>query len=347
MSKNTKQNKQVKNNQKKVVYDDSNYRKNKRRLLILILLIFLMIFLLGGSTYAWFSSNKHATIESIDINVATISGLQVSVDAIEWGNEVTKDMIINAYKTYPGAENQLPDTMSNVSTAGGVTAGKLDMFYGVTSEQKDGSFTLITEKQTEKQCTGDEECEGRHYMAFDIFLLSTVPATIGITAASNVIPQEGAQDQGAQNAARVGFVVEGTVGSEQSFAAQNLKGGISSYIWEPNYDVHSLFGIANARDVYGITTSKSGAPRIPYKGVNAEFQTPVFIDQTDKSSYFTTVNPKVATTQFFEANQELLNIPAGISKIRIYMWLEGQDVDMENNAAASKLTYNLELAMLN
>ena len=39
--------------------------------------------------------------------------------------------------------------------------------------------------------------------------------------------------------------------------------------------------------------------------------------------------------------------PNSIVRMRIYVWLEGQDVDMENNAAASKLTYNLELAMLN
>ena len=42
-----------------------------------------------------------------------------------------------------------------------------------------------------------------------------------------------------------------------------------------------------------------------------------------------------------------MSIPAGITKVRVYMWLEGQDVDMENNASASKLSYNLELSMIN
>jgi hypothetical protein len=49
----------------------------------------------------------------------------------------------------------------------------------------------------------------------------------------------------------------------------------------------------------------------------------------------------------FSASQPLLNIPAGISKIRVYMWLEGQDVDMENKTADSALLYNLELMMMN
>lgn len=328
--------------------EQNQYSRKKRRIILLILLVLLMIILLGGSTYAWFSSNKHATIESIDINVATVTGLQVSVDAINWGNEVTKDMIINAYKTYPRAENQLPDTLANVSTAGGVTNGRLDMYYGVTAEEKSGGFTLTTTKQEETGCVGDEDCEySKHYIAFDIFLLVTTPASIGITANSNVIPQADALDKGSQNAARVGFVVEGTVGAQASAAAQALRGGNSSYIWEPNYDVHTPFGVKAAKDVYGITTRESGASRIPYKGVNREFQTPVYLDETDRSPYFTTVNPKVATTKNFTANQYLLNIPAGITKLRVYMWLEGQDVDMENNAANTKLSYNLELAMLN
>ena len=326
---------------------NNDYKTKKRRILLLILLVLLLIGILGFSTMAWFSSNKHGVIDSIDINVATVTGLQISADAIEWGNEVTKEQIINAYKTYPAAENQLPDTLANVSTAGNVTNGRLEMFYGVTSEEKDGGFTLTTLDQNEMQCTGDEECGDKHYVAFDVFLLVTTPATIALTGNSNVIPQPDSRDKGSQNAARVAFVIEGTVSSGSSAAAQALRGGSSSLIWEPNYDVHTQEGVDAAKNVYGITTSLSGASRIPYKGVNRAFQTPVYIDQTDKSSYFTTVNPKVATVSGFTENQQLMNIPAGITKVRIYMWLEGQDVDMDNSVAASQLLYNVEFAMIN
>jgi len=323
--------------------------RKKRRIVLLILLVIALIFTLSASSFAWFSSNKHATIESIDINVATVTGLQISVDAINWDNVVTKDQIVNAYKTYPRAINQLPDTLANVSTAGNVgNNGLLEIFYGVTSEEREGGFTLTTYAQEEIECTGDEECVDKHYIAFDVFLLVTTPAQIGITANSKVQPQPDAQDKGAQNAARVGFVVEGTVPAGNPGAAQNVKAnGGKAYIWEPNYDKHSAEGIRNARDIYGINTTAAGAARISYKGVNQEFGTPVFIDQTDRSSYFTSVNPDVATTESFLSNQHLLNIPAGITKVRIYMWLEGQDVDMENHAAASKLRYDLEFAMLN
>ena len=80
--------------------------------------------------------------------------------------------------------------------------------------------------------------------------------------------------------------------------------------------------------------------------MNTAFKTPVALDRTDESSYFTTVNPKVATTTDFSTEQPLMAIPAGITKVRIYMWLEGQDVDLENNASDTKLQYNVELAMM-
>ncbi|MDE5888776.1 MAG: hypothetical protein K2H20_02025, partial [Bacilli bacterium] len=279
--------------------NDKKSSKKRRRLLIMILFVSFLIMMFGFTTYAWFSSNKHATIDSIDINVATVTGIQVSVDAINWDNIVTKEQIMNAYKTYRAAENQLPDTLSNVSTSGNVTRGRLDMFYGLTSEDEKDSYTLTTIKENEIQCSGDSECVDKHFIAFDIFLLVTNPASLVITPNSNVIPQPGEEDKGCQNAARIGFVVEGTVGPNASAAAQNLRGGNSSVIWEPNYDVHTPNGVLAARNIYGLTTSLSGASRLPYKGVNAEFKTPVAIDKTDESPYFSTVNPQIATTKAF------------------------------------------------
>ena len=53
----------------------SDYKKAKKRVFILILLLVLMILLLGSGTYAWFSSNKHGTIESIDLENKIVNAL--------------------------------------------------------------------------------------------------------------------------------------------------------------------------------------------------------------------------------------------------------------------------------
>jgi hypothetical protein len=303
--------------------------------------------MLTSATYAWFSSNKNGLIDRIEINVATVNVLQISADAIDWSNEITKDELETAIRTYAGAFNQFPDTLHAVSTDGTVVRGRMNMFFGTTDETSDGNYTLTAVQETEINCVGDEECVDKHYVAFDIFLLTTTPADIGITAESFVRPQEGAQDKGSQNAARVGFVVEGSVGPTASLAAQNLKSNNKALLWEPNYDRHTEFGVQAAKNVYGITTTTSGAARIPYKGINQPFSEHVLLTETRNSPYFTTVNPTVATTETFSNNQALMRIPAGITKVRIYLWLEGEDVDMENNAAASQLSFNIELTMTN
>lgn len=322
--------------------------RKRRKIMILILFVLFLILSLGLTTYAWFSSNKRTTIEGIDIRVATIDGMQISADAIKWSNDLTREDIVNAYKTYPRAENQLPDTFNTVSTIGNVTNGRMDMFFGITTDEKDDLFTLVTSKETEIQCTGDEECQGKVYTAFDVFLLVNRPAVIALSANSNVVAKDPNDSKGAQYAARVAFVNEGTVSTDANPAsAQALRGGSRGYIWEPNYDIHTELGVQAAKEIYGLTTTRTGAARLPYRGVNAAFTTPIAIDQTDKSSYFTMVNPAIATIEGFSEDQVFMNIPSGITKVRIYLWLEGQDVDMNDWVAADNLSYNIEFRMVN
>ena len=333
---------------KKVVSKKTSKKKKQdknKKLVWLILLLLLLIVLFTSVTYAWFSSNKRATIDTMDINVATVAGIQVSVDGINWKNEVSKEEIINAYKTYPRATNQLPDTLAGCSSDGGVSPDGLNVYYGMIRKH-DNEYYITAEKQPEINCVGDEECEGKHYIAFDLFFLVTAPQTLVITSQSSVVNRN-AIDDGGQNSARVGFVVLGNVTDTASgVAAQNLKNASSSVIWEPNYDVHTKYGVRNAQQVYGITTTETGGSRLPYKGINQNiYGMGVAINRTDSSPYFSLVTPKIATTQTFLSDQQLVTINKGITKMRIYLWLEGQDVDLENNAANGKLRFTLEIAV--
>lgn len=334
-------------NKSKKKRNDPEYRRQFMKVFILILFFVFLLMNLGVFTFAWFSSNKNAVIDTIDINVETVSGLQISHDAITWDNEITKEELLNASMTYRSALNQFPDTLAGVSTDGSASGGKMNIYYGIVNEDSHDVYSLYSVKENEINCNGNEECFGHHYVAFDIFLLTTSPATIGITSNSSVKPQEGADDRGSQNAARIGFVVVGSVDANASAAqSQAISGGTTSYIWEPNYDTHTSYGVAAAKKFYGLTTTTSGGNRLPYKGINREFSDHVRLDQTDSSPYFSTVNPQVATPSVFTTPQSLMRIPAGITKVRVYMWLEGQDVDLENQAANSRLSFDLELSMI-
>ena len=317
-------------------------RKNNLRyslLLLLLLLVFLMV-----STYAWFTANQTVTISTLDVNVQTSNGLQISADAINWKTILQKADITGASATYTSSVNQVPDEMQPVSSAGIVDTGTgyMDMYFGTVDALEDGTgYSLASDKEVDTR-----GAEGR-YIAFDIFLRVDQTTPVYLTTASNIITKEGAADKGLQNAARVAFIDEGNVADVgDSTGAQASKGGTTSIIWEPNYDVHTAAGVANAKEIYGLDTTTTGASQLSYQGIKAEFADSegVTLKNTNTfSQYFQTVTPTISTVKDFDAQQTLLNLKAGITKVRIYMWVEGQDVDCENNASGTDISFNVQI----
>ena len=132
----------------------SKKQERKRKSRTLILLLFLTIIMFGTSTYAWFTANKVVTINSINVNVQASDGIQISTDGENW-----KSVIMNSDITtgaYEGNKNQLPQTITNVSTDGAVdqTAGTLKM-YGATidNDATTGDYNIVTTKETESAGT--------------------------------------------------------------------------------------------------------------------------------------------------------------------------------------------------
>lgn len=319
-----------------------NERKNNLKyslLLLLLLLVFLVV-----STYAWFTANQTVTISTLDVNVQTSNGLQISADAINWKTILQKTDITGATATYATNTNQVPEEMQPVSTAGTVTDGFMDMYFGEVKADNSGTdYILKSTKETDTRGT-----EGK-YIAFDIFLRVDQETPVYLTTSSNVISKVDSVDKGLQNAARVAFIDEGNgaIGTEAS-TLQALKGGDTSIIWEPNYDVHTAAGVANAQEIYGISTTTTGGTQLAYDGVKAEFAdtegvTLKTANTTSFSQYFQAVTPTISTTKDFSEQQDLLTLKAGITKVRIYMWVEGQDVDCENNASGTDISFNVQI----
>ena len=119
------------------------------------------------STYAWFTANQTVTISTLDVNVQTSNGLQISADAINWKTILQKADITGASATYASSVNQVPDEMEPVSSAGVVDTGTgyMNMYYGeVESLDTGDGYSLASTKEVDTRGT-----EGR-YIAFDIFL---------------------------------------------------------------------------------------------------------------------------------------------------------------------------------
>ena len=321
-------------------------RKRRRQLFLALIMILLLLSTLGAATYAWFTANRTVTVEQIDVNVSTSQGLQISTDASNWKSIVTNDDIKNA--NWSGCVNQLPEGTGNtivpVSTIGTVetSTGFMEMYRGTVEADRATGLNLLTAvRSTETRgTTGD-------FVVFDLFFQSSQAQTVYLTSESNVIAS--GTDKGIQNAARVAFIKEGSVAyGAAATAAQALKGEESKFIWEPNYDVHTASGVANALNVYGINVGQTGGSKLAYKGVKAPIAKANNIElDSDDSNYFadvTTVGSVAAgipTTSYINAFQ----VAEGITKVRIYMWIEGQDVDCEDHASGSALSYNLQFSI--
>ena len=333
-----------------VVVIQKKEKKKKRRLLILIFLMLMTGLLLSTSTYAWFTANQTVTVGTLTVNVEAQNGIQISADGTTWKSIVqTEDLKGVHATTYTSSVNQIPESMEPVSTGGNVDAnGKMEMFYGVVASNNAGQYILTATK--------DEEAEGTtgKFIAFDLFFKVDADTEIFLTTNSGVTTEDAA-DTGIKNASRIAFVVLGNAAEGSAVSTiQGLNAGTSSpvYIWEPNYDVHTPAAISHAYDNYGVVTTETGGSVLAYDGViDAVADTDnVVIKQANPNAYSTTwgtkfkaVVPSYTTVYDFSEKQQIFSLQKGVTKVRVYMWIEGQDVDCENSASGGTISYDLQI----
>lgn len=340
-------------------------KRKKRKVFLSFLMILFCGVVLSTSTYAWFTANTTVTVQDITVNVATSSGIQISVNAIDWKTLITNEDIVGASSNgYSAAVNQLPastNTINPVSTT--LTNDSYDTSTGFMkfyAGQIESSTATATLGQNILVAAASPQQNGTSgdYVAFDMFLSVTTATPVYFT--SNTRVTASGTSSGIENAARVAFVIEGnaTAGTAAG-TIQGLHGGTPSTttLWEPNYDAHTATGISNNNSVYssqnGVTlqsTATSGAARLPYYGVKAAIpaNTNTLLDSTS-ATYFAAVTPTFYTTKSggIPSNnyQSWTTLQAGVTKVRVYMWIEGQDVDCENNASGGSLTYSVQISV--
>lgn len=344
----------------------------KQRLNNLLLILLLTAVLLIMSTYAWFTSNKRVDIDGIDVKVRTSSGLQISANGIDWGAVVTKDELV-AHVEYPDAVNQFPVQMEPVSTALELDdTGKLKMFYGDIKTDMDSTPTNTTDPSDTStygkylissiQQTDREGANG-YYIAFDVFLKTEMPLdTLYVSGGvSEIADSDEYKDKGTTNAARIAIIKSATNAATDATsdivqALSTVGGDIK--MWEPNVDTHTRNGINNGVNLGWYTTSQlatSGATPLKYDALKTEFtdcvledvttaKHPDYVKQFEPSDHW--ISDKSETYPSFAwGDATNVGLPSGISKLRVYMWIEGQDIDCENNASGTNIEFNLSFGI--
>lgn len=324
-------------------------KKRKYRLFYLLLLLLITTLSLSVSSYAWFTTNRLVRVDLLNVNVRAQGGIEISVDGTNWKSSVSVDDIITASDTYPTNTNQIPQTLEAVSTVGKIENGKITMYHGNAVNNATGNYVLETTRSIEVASAG-ENSTGK-FITFDLFLKTNNNTQLYLTPESNAT-YGGDKSVGIENAVRFAFIEEGTtftgapLGTIQSMTTSDQS---KVHIWEPNYDTHTDAGVANAKDVYGITTTAANGALVPYAGIKGAITKAEDIllgeaTQEKHEDKFTTVTPGKTSTAAFPANIELMTLNKGITKVRIYMWVEGQDVDCENNASGGNINFDLKIS---
>lgn len=373
-----KENKQNEEERKKKVAIILRRRKRRGKKLFLLLLILVMTgIMLTTTTYAWFTSNKTVSVSDVQVNVASKNGIQISADGTNWKSIVQLTDLTGAKATYPGAVNQIPDTTQTiepVSSALNVDAnGQMEMFYGAiensklkdscstgdgaytdraTCEAQGGTWTVGTEGQYILTATKETDAHGTtgKYVAFDLFFRVDSQTQVYLTAEGSGVVATG-KDTGIKNASRIAFVELGNTASGTTLSTiQGLNAGAGStvYLWEPNSDIHTASGVSNAKDVYGLDIGTTNQAPLAYSGIKADIAEASNIllgkaTETDYSDMFKAIDPTYKTVNGWTGTQEIFTLQAGITKMRIYMWVEGQDVDCENTASGGNIIYSLQI----
>lgn len=344
----------------------SKKKQKKSSLKSLILVLLLTAVLLVVSTYAWFTANREVQVSDIEVNVAAQNGIEISVDGYTWKTILTVDDLKNASATYTAATNQIPETLQPVSSNGAIDEnGHQVMYYGEVKPDEDalsatyGQYIITSKSQSDVNGT-----EG-NYIAFDIFLKvdsATATTPIYLTSKSDVTVPTTSTETGLKNSARVSFINEGYVptanisdvttiqalkldGTAEG-AENTISGTAKAYIWEPNSNAHTASGISNAFTYYGKTGLSATTQLTNYDALKTTFNSGIALNKaniTDNAGYFETITPNYQTIVTNNTQTNLMTLNSGVTKVRVYFWIEGQDVDCENNASGSAITLNLDL----
>ena len=255
--------------------------------------------------------------------------------------------------------------LKSIKTASGLTAesAALNGISGDYTQEFDSH--LITTKG---------EYDKGYYIAFDVFVKSGNAATAfymsgnvneveptgNKDAQGNDIYQTVTNEKGIANAARVALIKGGNTGSSDTVGnIQALPTNGTVLMWEPNSDYHTTHGIDNGISLGWISgathqANTANQPVINYDGITSAFSDAVLLKNataaTDPTK-FKSVTPTWTTKK--AETKPSLTMPAtdgtalasGITKYRIYMWVEGQDIDCENFASGTYLQYNLSFSL--
>ena len=294
----------------------------KRAFISAIAMLIVSAIVLTSATYAWFSMAKRVEVESMELNVTSPEGIQISANTSAFTTKLTVDNIKGTDETaagkrfnaYAGNMNNVPETVKPSSTGFSTTNGLPQWFDGSINDQ--GTMDIYRTEEV-----------GSGLVAFDIFV--KVKSRTTVKFGKSTVTCEGNPEL--PTAMRIALVNCGTV-AEKSEADTILAAKPTAYtVYEVDASNHTatatVAGASGIMNTEVINGAKTGVP------TSSQYSNVI----TGNGIAWKTYTPVTS------ADAATINVAAGVSRVRVYMWMEGNDVDCANDVAGSTLNFNLVL----
>lgn len=297
----------------------------KRTFISAIAMLLVSAIVLTSSTFAWFSMAKRVEVENMQLNITSPDGVQISANTDAFTTMLTladlKGESTARWNAYTGNTNNIPELLRPSSSNMYVASSLPKFFEGAVS---DAGILSLTQAQ---DTTGG-------YVVFDLFVKVGKNETVWWNE-TTVTCEDNPE---VETAMRVALVNCGTVNEKSSAEVINAKLPVNS---QGNRVVMYEIDSTN----HTIASGYEAGATVPNTYVHAESTNAIM----PAGKYYTTTNvgsfQGVTATEKDANSKAYINAAAGVNRIRVYLWMEGNDVDCANDVAGATIDFNLVLTL--
>ena len=285
----------------------------KRAFISAIAMLVVSAIVLTSATFAWFSMAKQVSVESMDLSITSPDGIQISANTSAWHTSVTADELKavstqTRYNAYTGNTNHFPDLLSPSSSAFDLLSSLPAFFSGSISDAGTANISATTDT-------------AGAYVVFDLFVKVGQAQKVNwnntkLTCADNA---------DVLKAMRIAVVNCGTCTANQTTGLPTPANAASqrAVVFEPS-------ATAGQSTLY------------VYNGGNNIAATNSIVSN---GSYVKALATATQAKSTDTTNQQYFNAAVGINRIRVYLWMEGNDADCTNDVASNTVSFNLVLSI--
>lgn len=315
--------------------------QKKRTFMAAIAMLLLSAIVITTASFAWFTLGRSAMASNLNLKVTKQGeGIQISANATSFTDEITFNELNGTDQsefTAPSEDfNYFPAVISPTSTSMAL-GNALPAFFtgGIDKAARTmESFASTSANGVDIYGKGDAEVPSGSkqagFFAFDVFVKYTGAETAQVKVGNTTIAVQNDESDGTQaiaeaaNAMRIGFVNCGTVTEGATPAAATS--GSEAVIFATNEDAINTNPITSvgvsgtlADDAYTVPTSAAGTLSIA-NGYDCPTAT--------------------------AGNDQTLTIQSGVNRIRVYIWMEGQDELCTDKLQSQFIATNLVFTMV-